>query len=78
MKISGFTFVRNGRKLGYPFAASIRSVLPLVDEFIVNVPCSTDDTLEVVRAIGDSKIRIIESPWDESQACKRAGDVAPH
>ena len=31
MKVSGFTFLRNGQKLGYPFIASIRSILPLVD-----------------------------------------------
>ena len=27
MKISGFTFLRNGQKLGYPFVKSIRSAL---------------------------------------------------
>jgi glycosyltransferase involved in cell wall biosynthesis len=66
MKISGFTFIRNGHALGYPFLASIRSLLPLCDEVIVNVPRSTDGTLESVRAIGDPKIRIIESEWDEN------------
>jgi glycosyltransferase involved in cell wall biosynthesis len=64
MKISGFTFIRNGNVLGYPFLESIRSLLPLCDEIIVNVPHSTDGTLESVRAIGDSKIRIVESDWD--------------
>lgn len=66
MKISGFTFIRNGVTLGYPFIPAIRSLLPLCDEVIVNVPRSTDDTLAAVRAIGDPKIRIIESEWDES------------
>jgi glycosyltransferase involved in cell wall biosynthesis len=64
VKISGFTFIRNGTTLGYPFVPSIRSLLPLCDEVVVNVPRSTDDTLERVRAIGDPKIRIIESEWD--------------
>ncbi|MDB6019871.1 MAG: hypothetical protein JWR19_4360 [Pedosphaera sp.] len=67
MRISGFTFIRNGNALGYPFVPSIRSLLPLCDEVIVNVPRSTDGTLEAVRAIGDPKIRIIESEWDEAQ-----------
>ena len=67
MKISGFTFIRNGNVLGYPFIPSIRSLLPLCDEIIVNVPHSTDGTLESVRAIGDPKIRIIESDWDENE-----------
>ena len=64
VKISGFTFVRNGVHLGYPFVASIRSLLPLCDEIIVNVPQSTDETLEDVRAIGDPRIRVVESEWD--------------
>ena len=66
MKVSGFTFIRNGNVLGYPFIPSIRSLLPLCDEIIVNVPRSTDGTLESVKAIGDPKIRIIESDWDET------------
>ena len=35
MKISGFSFVRNAVKLYYPVAESIRSALPLVDEFVI-------------------------------------------
>ncbi len=66
MKVSGFTFIRNGCALGYPFVPSIRSLLPLCDEIIVNVPRSTDDTLARVKAIKNSKIRIIESEWDET------------
>ena len=76
MKISGFTFIRNGATLGYPFVASIRSLLPLCDEVIVNVPRSTDDTLEQVEAIGDPKIRIIETEWDEAQ--RTAGLALSH
>jgi len=67
VKISGFTFIRNGLVLGYPFVPAIRSLLPLCDEIIVNVPRSTDGTLAAVRAIGDPKIRVIESEWDEAQ-----------
>src|SRR5437773_9071060 len=76
MKISGFTFIRNGATLGYPFLAAIRSLLPLCDEVIVNVPRSTDGTLESVRAIDDAKIRIIESEWDVSQ--RTAGLALSH
>jgi len=67
VQISGFTFIRNGNALGYPFVPSIRSLLPLCDEVIVNVPRSTDGTRETLRAIGDPKIRIIESEWDEKE-----------
>jgi hypothetical protein len=65
MKISGFTFLRNGQKLGYPFVESIRSILPLVDEFVIALgPCG-DDTEKMLRAIGDAKIRIIATQWNE-------------
>ena len=66
MRVSGFTFVRNAVKLGYPFVESIRSLLPLVDELVVNVPSSEDDTLARVKAIGDRKLAVFESDWDDS------------
>ena len=66
MKVSGFTFLRNAVSNGYPFEESIRSILPIVDEFICVVGKSQDQTYERVVAIGDPKIRIIESSWNES------------
>ena len=66
MKVSGFTFVRNVVKYDYPVVESIRSILPIVDEFIVNVGRCDDGTLELIRSIGDPKIRIVESVWDET------------
>ena len=65
MKVSGFTFLRNGQKLGYPFVESIRSILPLVDEFVIALGPCDDETETMVRAIGDSKIRIIPTHWNE-------------
>lgn len=73
MKVSGFTFIRNGVALGYPFVSAIRSLLPLCDEIIVNIPQSTDATLASVKAIADPKIRIIESEWDSNA---RTGGLA--
>jgi len=67
MKISGFTIVRNAVKFNYPVVASIRSILPICDEFIVNVGDSDDGTLELIRSIGSPKIRIIQTQWDMSQ-----------
>ncbi|MCH8303767.1 MAG: hypothetical protein IIB94_01405 [Candidatus Marinimicrobia bacterium] len=66
MQVSGFSFVRNGIKLGYPVTEAIRSILPICDEFIIAVGKSEDDTLEQIKAIGDSKIRIIETEWDKN------------
>ncbi len=66
MKISGFTFCRNAVRYDYPVVESIRSILPIVDEFIVNVGRCEDGTLELIRSISDPKIRIVESVWDET------------
>jgi hypothetical protein len=66
MKVSGFTFLRNGQKLGYPFAASIRSILPIVDEFVVALGPCDDDTEKLLREIGDPKIRVIPTQWNEN------------
>jgi len=68
--VSGFTFLRNAHILGYPFIESIKSVLPLCDEFIVNIGDSEDDTLEMVKSIGSPKIRIIQSQWNEKMKIK--------
>lgn len=66
MQVSGFTFIRNGVKYDYPFVESIKSLLPLVDELIVAVGNSEDDTLKNVLSINDSKIKIVETTWDET------------
>ncbi len=65
LKISGFTFIRNGVKLDYPFIESIRSIMPIVDEFVVVVVESEDETLEKVKTIKSKKIKIIEEKWRE-------------
>ena len=65
MKVSGFTFLRNGQKLGYPFVASIRSILPIVDEFVIALGPCDDATGKMIREIGDPKIRIIPTTWNE-------------
>jgi hypothetical protein len=73
MTISGFTFVRNAVKFDYPVVESISSILPVVDEFVVNVGNSDDSTLDLIRSIGSPKIRIVESVWDDS--LKKGGRV---
>jgi len=66
MKVTGFTFVRNGVKYDYPFLESINSLLPLCDEVIVAVGQSEDDTLERIKSLQETKIRILETVWDET------------
>ncbi len=65
MSISGFTFIKNGEILGYPFVESIKSLLPIVDEFVINIGESEDNTLEIIKNIQDPKIRIITSKWND-------------
>jgi hypothetical protein len=67
VKVSGFTIVRNAIKLDFPVEASIRSILPICDEVVVNVGRSEDETLDLVRSIQDPKIRILETEWDMSR-----------
>ena len=51
MRISGFTIVRNAVKFNYPAVESIKSILPICDEFIVNVGDCEDETLELIKSI---------------------------
>lgn len=67
MKISGFTIIRNAIINDYPAVEAISSILPVVDEMVVAVGKSDDDTEGLIRSIGSDKIRIIESDWDLSQ-----------
>ncbi len=66
MKISGFSFVRNGVLFDYPFLESIQSILPICDEFVLAVGNSDDDSLAKIQSLNDPKIKIVETVWDES------------
>jgi len=69
MKISLFTFIRNGVKLGYPFLESIRSALPLADEFIIALGPSDKDeenaTRIAIESLNEPKIKLIPVRWNE-------------
>lgn len=66
VNISGFTIVRNAIKYDYPIVESIKSILPIVDEYIVAVGNSEDETLALIQSIDSPKIKIIETIWDDS------------
>lgn len=66
MKVSGFTIVRNAVKYDYPVVESIKSLLPLVDEMIVLIGNSADDTISLIEQIGSNKIKIHHSTWDDN------------
>ncbi len=66
MKVSGFTFVKNAVKYGYPVVESINSVLPIVDEMIVSLGDSEDETNKLIGSIPSDKIKIMHSIWDNN------------
>jgi len=66
MKISGFTFIRNGSTLGYPYLESLNSLLSLCDEVVVAVGAGQDDTLERLQALNNPKLRLIPTVWNEA------------
>ena len=73
MKVSGFTFIRNALKYDYPIVEAIQSILPICDEFIVAVGNSEDATLALIQNIASSKIKIIETTWNDS--LRKNGEV---
>jgi len=64
--VSGFTIARNVVQGDYPLREAVESILPLVDEMVIAVGRSEDNTLEYVRNFPSPKIRIIETIWDDS------------
>jgi chromosomal replication initiator protein len=53
--------------MGYPIVESIKSLLPLVDEMIVGVGQSDDQTKAVIEGIGDPKLKLFDSIWNKSK-----------
>lgn len=66
MKVTGFTIIRNAIKFDYPVVEAITSILPVCDEFLVAVGNSEDETLLLIKNINSTKIKIIETVWDDS------------
>jgi glycosyltransferase involved in cell wall biosynthesis len=65
MKLSLYTFVRNGLFYDFHVEAMLRHHLPLADEIIVNEGYSDDGTYEAIRNI-DPKIQVHRFQWDRS------------
>ncbi len=76
MKISGFTIIRNGIEFDYPYLESLSSILPLVDELVINVGIGDDQTLETVlnfakTADPTKTIVVFESDWQLNNPQKK-------
>ena len=72
MKVAGFTFIKNAVQFQYPIVEAVRSILPLCEEVVIAVGDCNDGTRELVSTI-DSRVRIIDTVWDES--LKQGGKV---
>lgn len=79
MRVSGFTLVRNGTKFDYPYLESLRSLVPLVDEIVINVGKGNDDTLDQIRKFaaeeGQGKVVLFESHWPLDDPKKKKGGL---
>src|ERR1043166_9281880 len=76
MFVSGFTIVRNAVRLDYPVREAIESILPVVDEMIVLIGNSDDETYNLISSIESDKIKIHYSTWDEK--LRKGGKVLAH
>ena len=50
MKISGFTIIRNAINYDFPVVESIKSVLPIVDEFVIALVTATTKPMNLFQA----------------------------
>jgi glycosyltransferase involved in cell wall biosynthesis len=68
-KVSGFSIVKNGVRLGYPFKESLLSLAPLCDELVVALGDGDDTTGEVLEQLRSQlacPLVIIHSPWNKN------------
>jgi hypothetical protein len=63
MRVSGFTIANHAVRLGYPLEASLRSMLPIVDEMIVNIGEEDQATWDLVARMQEPKIKPFRSHW---------------
>lgn len=66
MKITGFSFLKNAVLYEYPVVEAIQSILPICDEFVIAIGKCNDGSLELIKAMGEEKIKIVETEWDDS------------
>lgn len=71
IRLSGFTFIKNGLSLGYPIKESIESIAPMCDEVVINVgfedpECTQDDGTwdYLTKAFPEEKFKFLKSWWD--------------
>lgn len=66
MRLSIYTFVKDGLYLDFHLLEMLNHHLPLADEIIVNEGFSRDGTFEAIRGI-DEKIKVVRNRLDQSE-----------
>lgn len=66
MKISAFMPLTNPKTRGDTFLEAIQTHLYWADELIVVDGGSTDGSLEMIKNLADSRIKIVHYPWDQT------------
>ena len=66
MKITGVTIIKNAIINDYPIVEAIESILPVVNEMIVSIGDSEDETIALIQSINSPKIKIVHSVWDKN------------
>jgi glycosyltransferase involved in cell wall biosynthesis len=66
MKISAFTIIKNATKFDYPIVESIKSLEPFVDEYVINLGDSEDNTDDLINSnfANNPKFKIFKSVWE--------------
>jgi len=78
MKISAIQPISNAVSLGYPFIEAILSVLPIVDEFLINDGGSKDKTsfyLKKLKKTFPDKIKLFNKPYHPSDCWETIDEV---
>ena len=78
MKISAIQPISNAVSLGYPFIEAVLSVLPIVDEVLINDGGSSDETpfyLKKLQKTFPDKIRLFNRPYHSSDRWETIDEV---
>jgi hypothetical protein len=67
-RLSGCTIIRSAAGYDYPIGESLCSLLPLVDDLVVVAQRGDAVALDAARALGDARLRVVETDWDEGPA----------
>lgn len=69
LKLSACTLIKNANKFDYPVVESIKSLLPFVDEYIINVGESDDGTEALIAGNFDhnKKVKLYFTKWETKE-----------